>query len=107
MRQIFPSLHDQTALTIANGTGLLIEPIILDLKKVNVSERIWLGPISGSSAVLLKVIYTDLATKEVVASPTFFARAEAFGGMATFGAMDNVMLTRIVNDACDYTKANR
>lgn len=86
---------------------LIITPTITDLKKVNTSERIFLGAMAGSSAVLLNVKYTDAQTKEVIANPTFYSKAAAMGGAWTFGSTDNVMLTRVVTKACDYTKQYR
>jgi len=86
---------------------LLITPTITDLKKVNTSERIFLGAMAGSSAVLLNVKYTDAQTNEVIANPTFYSKASAMGGAWTFGSTDNVMLSRVVTKACDYTKQYR
>lgn len=89
-----------------NGKALLVEPIIVDLKKVNVSERFWIGPVAGSSAVLLKLKLSDVGAKQTVAEPVFYAKANAWGGAFTFAATDNVMLTRVVNDACSYARQN-
>jgi hypothetical protein len=90
----------------SHGKTILIEPSIIDLKKVNVSERFWLGALAGSSAVLLRVKYTDTASSKVIAEPTFYAKASSWGGAFTVGGTDNKMLTRIVNDACGYTSRN-
>ncbi len=102
MQQVFPQLNK----TDVGGKELTIEPAIVDLKKVNTSERIWLGPMAGSSAVVLKTVYKDAASGKVIVEPLFYARAEAFGGGATFGATDNMMLNRVTEDACGYAKSN-
>ena len=81
----------------------MIEPSIVDLKKVNAAERVFLGPAAGSSAVLLKVKFVDTIANEVVAEP---GRADAWAGAFTFAVHDNKMLTRIVNDACGYAQSN-
>lgn len=89
-----------------NGHLLVVEPAIPDLKKINGAERFFLGAMAGSSAVLLNVKFSDGGTSEVIADPTFYAKAAAMGGAFSFGATDNAMLSRIVNSACDYTRKN-
>jgi hypothetical protein len=61
---------------------------------------------AGSSAVLLRMRYTNAATGEVVADPTPYAKASAWGGAFSFAASDNKMLMRLVNDACSYGRSN-
>lgn len=85
---------------------LKIIPVIENIKKVGTAERLLVGAFAGSSAVLLNVKYTDFDTKETVASPTFYAKAAAMSGAWTFGVQDDAMLDRVVQSACDYTKAN-
>ncbi len=102
----FRGLKEGPVTDAARGKALLVEPIIVDLKKVNVSERFWVGPMAGSSAVLLKLKISDDGAKETVAEPVFYAKANAWGGAFTFAATDNAMLTRVVNDACDYARRN-
>ena len=102
MKSVFPTLLNASAA----DQGLLIEPVVVDMKKVNASERFWLGAMAGSSAVLLKLRYTDVATKAVVAEPTFYARAAAMSGAWTIGGADNAMLSRVVNEACGYARSN-
>jgi hypothetical protein len=107
LRLVFPAIKLVEPGAGAGGTStLVIEPSIPDMKKVNFSERFWLGPMAGSSAVLLRTRYTDAATGEVVAEPTFYAKANAWGGAFSFAATDNKMLTRLVNDACSYGRRN-
>lgn len=102
----FRGLKEGPVADAARGKALLVEPIIVDLKKVNVSERFWVGPLAGSSAVLLKLTISDDGAKETVAEPTFYAKANAWGGAFTFAATDNAMLSRVVSDACDYARRN-
>lgn len=89
----------------APGT-LVIEPAIEDLKKVNGAERFWVGPMAGSSAILLRVRYTDAGSRDIVASPVFYSKANAQAGTWTFGAADNNMLNRVVTLACSYARSN-
>lgn len=106
MKRVFPNLGDASNASTGGARTLLIEPSIPDLKKVNSSERVLLGPIMGSSAVLLKVRFTNTAANDVLAEPMFYAKTNAWSGAFTAGAMDNKMLTRIVNNACDYSRQN-
>jgi hypothetical protein len=90
----------------ANPETLLVEPAIENLKKVNGAERFFVGPMAGSSAVLLRTRYRNGATNDVIAEPVFYAKASAWSGAWTIGVMDNVMLDRVVNQACDYARGN-
>ena len=86
---------------------LIIEPAIEDMKKINIGERIMVGAMAGSSAILLRTVYRDGASGEAIASPVFYSKSSAMSGALTFGAMDNVMLNRAVNLACDYARHNQ
>ncbi|RAU20576.1 hypothetical protein CU669_17700 [Paramagnetospirillum kuznetsovii] len=102
MKTVFPGLR-------ANGDmpkGLLMEPVITDIKKVTAYERVLFGFMPGSSAVLMKVRFTDTANRRVIAEPVFYARGFAMSGAATFGITDDMMLDRIADKACDYAKSN-
>jgi hypothetical protein len=104
---VFRNAKPYTTAAANNGArALIIEPVIVDLKKVNAAQRIFFGALAGSSAGLLRVTYTDAQTKEVVADPTFFARAAAMGGAFSFSATDHGMLTRLPEQACDYSRKN-
>lgn len=92
--------------TFAAGT-LIIEPAIEDMKKINIGERIMVGVMAGSSAILLRTVYRDGASGEAIASPVFYSKASAISGALTFGGMDNAMLNRVVNLACDYARHNQ
>lgn len=88
------------------GQTLLIEPAIVDLKKVSGAERFWLGATAGSSAALLRMRLTDANTKAVLAEPIFYGKANAWGGAFSFGGTDNAMLSRLTNEACSYSRNN-
>jgi hypothetical protein len=103
MNMIFPGLnHGQE-----EGRTLLIEPYIKEIKFVGGGARFMVGALAGSSAVLMKVTYTDQSTGEVVAEPEFYQDASAFGGAHTMGSTDNQMLDAIAQDVANYSVANR
>ncbi len=108
MLAIFPGLifGPQVEAAAGFGQGLLIEPDLVALKKVGTAERIWVGPMAGSSAVLLRLRFTDAHTKVVLAEPVFYSKASAWGGAFSFGASDNAMLSRLTSDACQYSRRN-
>ena len=85
---------------------LRIEPRIEHLKFIGGGARFWVGPIAGSSAVIMKVKYIDKASGKLVAEPEFFQRAAAWSGAFTVGGQDNAMLARIVTLVADYTSRN-
>lgn len=103
-KNVTPAASGQSV--FESGT-LVIEPAIEDLKKVNVGERVWVGPLAGSSAVLLRTRYRDGASGDVIAEPVFYSKANAMGGAWTFGTTDNLMLNRVVELACDYARRNQ
>lgn len=86
---------------------LVIEPAIEDLKKVNVAERVFVGPLAGASAVLLRTRYRNGDTGEEILSPVFYSKSNSMAGTMTVGTTDNIMLTRVVNLACDYARNNQ
>jgi hypothetical protein len=85
---------------------LLVEPRIQDIKFVNATSRFWGGALAGSSAVVMKVRFSDAATGDIVAEPEFFQRAAAMGGAWSLGATDNNMLVRIADLAYQYIQNN-
>lgn len=98
---------DGWSTTKGNGVRtLVIEPTIEQIKFIGVGARIFVGPMAGSSAVVMKVKYTDKDTGKVVAYPEFFQRAAAMSGAFTFGGQDNAMLARIVTLVADYNARN-
>ncbi|MEW9898215.1 hypothetical protein ABWL39_06240 [Chitinivorax sp. PXF-14] len=85
---------------------LVIEPVCSDAKLVGTTARIFLGPMMGSSAVVLSVRYTEARSGKLIAEPVFYQRTAAMSGGFTFGAMDKNMLSRIVTLISDYTVNN-
>jgi hypothetical protein len=85
---------------------LVIEPRIEHIKFIGGGARFWVGPIAGSSAVIMKVKYVDKASGRIVSDPEFFQRAAAWSGAFTVGGQDNAMLARIVTLVADYTSRN-
>jgi hypothetical protein len=88
------------------GRVMVIEPRIEHLKFIGGATRFWVGPIAGSSAVIMKVNYVDKASGKLLAEPEFFQRAAAWSGAFTVGGQDNAMLARIVTLVADYTSRN-
>lgn len=89
----------------ANGRTLIIEPVIEEMSFKNVGTRIFLGPLAGSSGVLMRLNISDEKGR-VVASPEFFQRAGAMAAGFMVGVHDNMMLTRVANLSSNYVKAN-
>lgn len=85
----------------ANGNTLVVEPVVDELSFKNGAQRVFLGPLAGSSGVLMHVTFRDGAGK-VVATPQFFQRTNAFSGGFTLGVQDNIMLTRVAGLASRY-----
>ncbi|MBM4261820.1 MAG: hypothetical protein FJ145_10350 [Deltaproteobacteria bacterium] len=85
---------------------IVIEPRIEHIKFIGGAARFWAGPLAGSSAVLMKIKYTDKASGKLIAEPEFLQRAASWSGAVTVGGQDNAMLSRIVTLVADYTKRN-
>jgi len=109
MKKIYPGLQvvDSPNVSVEPGAqGMVIMPNVIQIKFISAAGRVMVGAAAGNSGVLMQVIYKDLATGNVVADPEFFARANAMGGAYSFGVTDNMMLLRIAEDICQYTKEN-
>ena len=107
MKKALPGLkvvEDSSA--VAKKDSLLIEPKIEAIKFIGGMARFWLGAMAGSSAVRMKVTYTDMSSGKIVADPVFYRKASAFAG-GMYGAADNRMLNEVVKDAANYTVFNR
>jgi hypothetical protein len=89
----------------SNGRTLVIEPVVEELSFKHGAKRVLLGPLAGSSGVLMRLNIRDSQGK-VVATPEFFQRAAAMGAGFTMGVHDNLMLTRVANLASGYVIAN-
>lgn len=89
----------------ANGRTLVIEPVVEELSFKHGAKRVLLGPLAGSSGVLMRVSIHD-ANGVVIANPEFFQRAAAMGAGFLWGIQDNLMLTRVGKLAGGYVLAN-
>ena len=105
MRLVFPGLRD--AQGRSDGRTLLIEPYVKQIKFIGGAARFWVGAWAGSSAVLMKVTYTDTSTGEVLVETEFYRAANAMGGAYSMGATDNQMLEAVAQDIANYSLANR
>lgn len=88
-----------------NGRTLTVEPVVEEMSFKSTTKRVFLGPLAGSSGVLMRVTFRDNSGK-VIATPEFFQRANAMSGGFTLGVQDNLMLTRVAKLASGYVIAN-
>ncbi|MCS0587733.1 hypothetical protein ACFQ09_00960 [Massilia norwichensis] len=88
-----------------DGSVLTVEPVVEELSFKRIATRVFLGPLAGSSGVLMRVSFRD-QNGNVIANPEFFQRTAAFSGGFTLGVTDNLMLTRVANLASGYIIAN-
>ena len=89
----------------ANGRTLTVEPVVEEMSFKSTTKRVFLGPLAGSSGVLMRVTFRD-NTGKVIATPEFFQRANAMSGGFTLGVQDNLMLTRVAKLASTYVIDN-
>ncbi|MGH8184251.1 MAG: hypothetical protein ACREPH_11400 [Rhodanobacteraceae bacterium] len=89
-----------------SGRVLNVEPYIVQLKFVSGGARFFAGALAGSSAVLMRVKFTDAQTGQVIADPEFYQRAAAYGGAWSIGGTDNGMLARISTVVQQYVDRN-
>jgi hypothetical protein len=97
---------NRSALQEQKTRVMVIDPRIEHLKFIGGGARFWIGPLAGSSAVIMKVKYIDKGSGKIIAEPEFFQRAAAWSGAFTVGGQDNAMLARIVTLVADYTNRN-
>jgi hypothetical protein len=88
-----------------NGRTLVIEPVVEQMSFKGSVGRVLLGPLMGSSGVLMRLNIRD-DKGNIVATPQFFQRANAMAAGWTFGVHDNLMLMRVANLSSGYIKAN-
>lgn len=88
------------------GSTLVIEPRIRELKFVGGGGRFLAGSLAGSSAVRMTVKFSDKDSGDVIAEPEFYQRAAAMGGAYSFGGTDNAMLIRISSVVEEYMRRN-
>jgi hypothetical protein len=87
-------------------TTLQIAPEIQSIKFISGGKRFWVGPLAGSSSVVLKVTLREQPSGTVIGEPEFFQRASAQSGAWTMGGQDNDMLRRIVVVLRSYLEGN-
>jgi hypothetical protein len=88
-----------------NGRALVIEPIVTNIRFIGVGARVFAGPLSGSSGVIIQVKVTDVNTGNLIDHPEFYQHSRAGAGFA-LGVADNLMLTRIGELVGDYLLRN-
>lgn len=88
-----------------NGRKLTVTPVVEQMEFTHGATRVMLGPLAGSSGVLLKLKIVDDKGR-VVATPEFFQRADAWAASFTMGVHDNLMLTRVAELASGYLRSN-
>ena len=84
---------------------LQITPFVKEIKFIGGAARFWVGPMAGSSAVLMQVTYRDSSTGQIIANPEFYRKAGAFEG--GFCIPDNKMLEDIAQDVINYSLYNK
>ena len=108
LQNVFPGMRIvEGAKSPTADKSLAIRPEIKEIKFIGGAARFWVGPMAGSSAVLMQVKFVDLASGNVLAAPEFYRAASAWGGGMSMGASDNMMLTAIVQDIITYAVSNR
>lgn len=105
MRRVFPNLKEAAQIAPKGAGILMIEPYIEDLKFVGGGARFMVGSMAGSSAVLMKVTYTDQGSGKIIADPEFFQKASAYSDGV--GIADNLMLSYIAKDIANYTAQHK
>jgi hypothetical protein len=85
---------------------LLIEPTVTEIKFISGGARFFAGAMAGSSAVILKVKYSEKETGKVIHEAELYAKADARMGGLSIGVTDNKMLLRIADRFLDYTLTN-
>jgi len=88
-----------------NGRTLVIEPVVTDIRFIGVGARIFTGPLSGSSGVVIHLKATEVSTGKLIDHPEFYQRSSAGAGFA-LGVADNLMLTRMGELVGDYLLRN-
>jgi len=104
-----PSLNkwNQVGATKAGAERtLVIESVVTDIKFIAGAVRFFVGPIAGSSAIVMRATITEKENGKVVAAPEFYAVGGTWKGSFTMGVTDNLMLTRVAGELRDYLIAN-
>lgn len=113
VRQIGTYMDQRAGVTLSgwenhsrSGRTLVVTPRIEQLKFVGSGARFLVGPLAGSSAVLMRVEFTDAQTGRMIAHPEFYQRAAASGGNWSIGGTDHGMLARIATVVQQYLNRN-
>ena len=107
IRSTFPNVSTyEKSLVEIDPKTIIIEPYINDIKCVSPVARLWSGAFAGSSAINLKVTFTD-GTGVIIAQPTFYASASAPMGVFSNGGSDRKILKNVSQDVCGYILFNR
>ncbi len=88
-----------------NGRTLVIEPVVTEIRYIATGARIFTGPLSGSSAVLIHMKATETGTGKLIDQPEFYQHSSAGAGFA-LGITDNLMLMRAGELMADYLIQN-
>lgn len=86
----------------ASEDTLIISPKIVEIKFIGGAARFWAGALAGSSAVYMKVLFTEGGKGGKLANPAFYQHANAYGGAWSIGGTDNAMLIRIASLIAEY-----
>jgi len=89
-----------------NGQTLVLEPRVVSLRFIGGAKRFWAGAFAGDSRVIIVVRIVEQPGDRVLGEPQFYQQANAMAGAWSFGAHDNTMLSRVVDLATNYCKAN-
>ncbi|MCC7461683.1 MAG: hypothetical protein IT480_04380 [Gammaproteobacteria bacterium] len=90
-----------------NGLKLVFEPRVLTLRFIGGAKRFWAGAMAGDSRVLISLKIVEQPGGRVLGEPQFYQQSAAMAGAWSIGAHDNTMLSRVVELAASYCKANR
>ena len=104
--KLVPLLGRWTLAAEEGGQTLVIEPRVEELKFVGGGKRFLVGWMAGSSAVRFTLTLRTEPGGEVIATPEFFQRAAAYGGMWSMGGTDNAMLVRVSTVLQEYLERN-
>jgi len=89
-----------------NGSTLVFEPSVDDLRFIGGAKRFFAGALAGSSHVVMKMRIVEQPSGKVIAEPEFYQHASGVAGAWTVGAHDNTMLNRVVELAANYMSQN-
>ena len=97
---------NQSVTAEGNGQTLVFEPRVVSLRFIGGAKRFWAGALAGDSRVIIVVRIVEQPGDRVLGEPQFYQQANAMAGAWSFGAHDNTMLSRVVDLATNYCKAN-